>query len=144
MIKEFIIGLLVFVTISVVLFGLAGDFSESYGETISETQYDYGTARTRSFVADLESKAPGGTSSSQGTGGDVETDTDLGFKTGAKIIGQGLPIFHDIIEGDNATGREGLMTKLGIKSNFTVLLYASIIVIVTLILISSLLRNVIK
>ena len=143
MIKEFLIGTLVFVVVTLVLFQSSSEFGETYG-TNTSTDYDYGVSEANAMMTSIAQKAPGGSEGSQGTGGDIETDTDLGFKTGAKIIGQGVPIFKNIIFGESSTGKEGVLTKLGIRQEFGTLLVASFLVIIALILISSLLRNVIK
>lgn len=145
MIKEFIIGIMVFIVVAIVLFNSADVLNTNAGVIVdSSHKVDYGEGTATTLISDIGSKAPGGASSEQG-GGDTETDTDLGFKTGAKIL-QAPSIFKDIIYG-NGTGtgnREGVATKLGVSHNFQSLAFSAFLLIVSLILISSLLRNVIK
>lgn len=144
MIRELVIGLLVFVVVALVFLQSANDINNAFDVTVNESYLaDYGVKDTNDLVTDVSSKAPGGASSEQGTGGDIETDTDLGYKAGA-VLFRSPQIAKSILFGKNETGNEGITNMYFIRSEFAKLLFAIFIFLVGLVLISSLLRNVIK
>ena len=146
-VTAFMIALLVFATIGVVLFSEGDKINEQFvdiGESTSiaeEHLADYGVDETQALMTDISGKSPGGSEGLTGTSGtSSDTDIDLGYRTGALIL-KGPGIFKKMVFGNNETGTEGILSKLGVRSEFSYLIVSAIVFAIAIILISSLLRN---
>jgi hypothetical protein len=145
MIREFVIGLLVFTAVALVLLQTVSDeTTKNFPEVVINSSYvqSYHYSEADALVDGVTSKAPGGIGSNQ-PGGSGDIDTDLGYKTGASIF-QSKQVLQNIISGSNATGEEGLATTFGINKEFQRLAIGIVAFLISIILISSLLSNIIK
>jgi len=146
MIREFVIGLLVFTAVALVLLQTVSDeTTRNFPEVEINSSYvqSYHYAEADALVDGVSSKAPGGIDSEQGGSSDSSSDADLGYKAGASIF-QSKAVLKNIISGNNATGEEGLGTTLGISKEFQRLAVGVVAFLISIILISSLLSNIIK
>ena len=145
MIREFVIGLLVFTAVALVLLQTVSyETTKNFPEVTINSSYvqDYHYAEADNLVDGVSSKAPGGVGSNQ-PGSDAASDVNLGYKTGASIF-QSKAVLQNIISGDNATGEEGLANTYGINKTFQRLAIGIVAFLISIILISSLLSNIIK
>lgn len=146
-IQDFVIGIMAFGVLSIVLFssaielndnlenktGIAITINESYTSEYQEfvsTRHD----DTIDLSNDISSTSPGGSE------GDISTEeSSFGIGTGLKAASQIFKapgLFAKTIQGE-----DGLGGKLGVRSEFIDFAVAAFILIVSIILISSILRN---
>jgi len=145
MIREFVIGLLVFTAVAFILLQTVSyETTKNFPDVVINSSYvqDYHYSEANSLVDGVASNAPGGVDSDQpGSSGDI--DTNLGYKSGSAIF-QSTGVLKKVISGDNATGAEGLATTYKINGTFQYLLITIVAFLISIILISSLLSNIIK
>ena len=146
MIRELIIGLLVFTTVALVLLQTVSDeTTRNFPDVQINSSYvqDYNYGDADNIVSEVSSKSPGGVSSEQTSGTGALSDTDLGYKTGQSIF-QSKAVLTNIIQGDNSTGAEGIGNTYLIRTEFQRLAIGIVAFLISIILISSLLSNIIK
>lgn len=149
MIKELVIGMMVFATVVIVMMYSASDVVNSVPEStpISSAYIgqEYQSGEVNEMMTDVSQNAPGGNGSQYNPGSSSFVDYSQGFRSGSIIFRSGEIFKSMLFGGGNTTENStNIATQFSIRSEFLYLAAGCVTFLIALVLISSILFNPIK